>query len=79
MQKSVHLPDANTRLQAVISGHGIALLDELAQPEIEAGQMVRISDVVLEQFAYYLVPGLKQPVSPDALNFQSWVKSQTFP
>ena len=78
LQKSVHLPDANTRLQAVISGHGIALLDELAQPEIEAGQMVRISDIVLGHFAYYLVPGLKQPMSPAAANFQSWLKSQTF-
>jgi len=79
LQKSVHLPDANTRLQAVISGHGIALLDELAQQEIEAGLMVRISDIALEHFAYCLVPGLKQPVSPAASNFQSWLKSQTFP
>ena len=46
-QMSVQLPDANTRLQAVISGHGIALLDELAQSELDTGQMVRISDIAI--------------------------------
>ena len=45
--KSVHLPDANTRLQAVSSGHGIALLDELAKSEIESGQLVGVSDIFL--------------------------------
>ena len=41
LKKTVNPPDANTRLQAVISGDGIALLDELGRPEIEAGQMVK--------------------------------------
>ena len=74
----VHLPDANTRLQAVDSGHGIALLDELAKPEIESGQLVGVSDIFLEDFAYYLIPGLKQQLSASASNFQSWLESQPF-
>ena len=78
-QMSVQLPDANTRLQAVISGHGIALLDELAQPELDTGQMVRISDIAIENFAYYLVPGLRKPLSPAADSFRSWLKDQDFP
>ena len=79
LKKSVHLPDANTRLQAVISGHGIALLDELAQPEIEAGQMVRVSEIALQEFGCYMVLGLKHPLFPAASNFQNWLKSQVFP
>ena len=76
--KPVHLPDANTRLQAVISGHGIALLDELAKPEIEAGQLVEISDIFLTDFAYYLIPGLNKQISTSASDFRSWLMSQTF-
>lgn len=77
--KPVQLPDANSRLQAVISGHGIALLDELARPEFEAGQVFRVSEVFLQDFAYLLIPGMKQRLSAAASDFRSWLQSQSFP
>ena len=57
---------------------GIALLDELAKPEIESDQLVGVSVIFLEDFAYYLIPGLKQQLSASASNFQSWLRSQPF-
>lgn len=77
--KPVHLPDANSRLQAVISGHGIALQDELAKPEVEAGQLVWISELFLTDYAYCLIRGINQQLSTSASDFQNWLKSQTFP
>jgi hypothetical protein len=52
----VQLPDANNRLQAVISGNGIALLNELAKPEIDAGLLAPLSKISLEGYGYYVIP-----------------------
>ena len=62
--------------QAWMVDYGIALLDELAQPELDTGQMVRISDIAIENFANYLVPGLRKSLSPAADSFRSWLKDQ---
>ena len=61
-----------------VGANGIALLDELAKPEIETGQLEWISDVFLTKFNYYLIPGVSQQLSSSALNFQSWLKAQAF-
>ena len=76
--KPVHLPDANSRLQAVISGNGIALLDELAKPEIEAGLLTPLSDIWLEGYGYYVVPAKNQRLSAAATRLEEWLRDQPF-
>jgi len=48
------IPDPNVRVQAVIDGQGIALNDELVAPELESGQLVRLSDIELASYGYFL-------------------------
>ena len=76
--KPVHLPDANSRLQAVISGNGIALLDELAKPEINANLLAPISRIWLEGYDYYLIPSKSQRLSSAATCFEAWLRNQPF-
>ena len=76
--KPVHLPDANSRLQAVISGNGIALLDELAKPEIDAGLLKPISDIWLEGYNYYVIPAKNERLSSAATRFEEWLRDQPF-
>jgi len=45
------LPDANSRLQAVIAGNGLGVQDKFAEPEIASGHLVWISEVALTNFA----------------------------
>ena len=72
---SLTIPDSNSRVQAVIDGQGIALWDDLVFPEIEAGKLVRVSDVTLSSAGYYLVENSK-PLTTAALAFLTWLKSE---
>jgi len=74
----VQLPDANNRLQAVISGNGIALLDELAKPEIDAGLLAPLSNISLEGYGYYVIPAKDRRLSKAAARFEEWLKDQPF-
>ena len=74
----VHLPDANNRLQAVVSGNCIALLDELAKPELDADLLAPLSRIWLEGYGYYLIPSKSQRLSSAAKGFQSWLRKQSF-
>lgn len=76
--KPVQLPDANNRLEAVISGNGIALLDELAKPEIDAGLLAPLSKISLEGYGYYVIPAKDRRLSKAAVRFEEWLKNQPF-
>ena len=54
-KSSLTIPDSNSRVQAVIDGQGIALLDDLVAPEIKSGQLVELTDRKLDTSGYYLV------------------------
>ena len=72
---SLTIPDSNSRVQAVIDGQGVALWDDLVLPEIEAGKLVRVSDISLSSAGYYLVESSK-PLTSAALAFLNWLKSE---
>ena len=76
--KPLHLPDANSRLQAVISGDGVALLDDLARPEIDAGFLIPISQVALDGYGYYVIRGPNKSMSETTKRFEKWLKKQSF-
>jgi len=48
------IPDPNVRVQAVIDGQGIALNDAMVAQELEDGKLVRLSDVELTSYGYFL-------------------------
>jgi|TARA_B100001093_G_scaffold68595_1_gene58778 DNA-binding transcriptional LysR family regulator len=75
-KNSLSLPDANTRLQAVISGNGLGMQDEFAEPEIESGQLVWLSEIAISNFAYCIVIPTKGQLSPAANIFVDWMRAQ---
>jgi len=77
-KNSLSLPDANTRLQAVISGNGLGMQDEFAEPEIESGQLVWLSEIAISNFAYCIVMPTKGQLSPAANIFIDWMRAQDF-
>ena len=54
-KSSLTISDSNSRVQAVIDGQGIALLDDLVNQEIETGKLIKLTDKKLETSGYHLV------------------------
>jgi LysR family glycine cleavage system transcriptional activator len=77
-RSSLAIPDSNSRVQAVVDGQGVALWDDLVIPEIEAGTLVRVSDVWVKTSGYYVV-FQKAPLSPGAKAFLDWLWSEAGP
>ena len=77
-KNALSLPDANSRLQAVIAGNGLGMQDAFAKPEIESGQLVWLSDIAISNFAYCIVPPTKRQLSPAANIFVDWMRAQDF-
>lgn len=70
------IPDPNVRVQAVIDGQGIALNDCLVTQEIEDGKLVRLSEVELSSYGYFLVRPAsgRNATSVDA--FVQWLRQE---
>lgn len=52
--QGVSISDSNSRVQAVIDGQGIALWDHLVSPEINSGNLHYLSDILLDEYGYYI-------------------------
>ncbi len=68
------IPDPNVRVQAVIDGQGIALNDDLIEPEIQAGKLYRLSSIELKDYGYYLAYPAAIVTNPDAEVFADWLR-----
>ena len=53
-QDSLVIEDPNVRVQTLIDGQGLALNDRLVAAELESGQLIRVSEVALESYGYFL-------------------------
>ncbi|MEM7236849.1 MAG: LysR substrate-binding domain-containing protein [Pseudomonadota bacterium] len=71
---SLTIPDPNVRVQAVIDGQGIAINDDLVEPEIDAGTLVRISDVELAEYGYHLAIPVGAQGNPDVTILVDWLR-----
>jgi len=49
------MPDPNVRVQAVIDGQGVALMDPMIEKELSDGQLFRLSELELGSYGYFLV------------------------
>ncbi|MEH6547459.1 MAG: LysR substrate-binding domain-containing protein [Sneathiella sp.] len=70
------IPDPNVRVQAVIDGQGIALNDELVTRELEGGQLVRLSDIELVSYGYFLARPRITNHAESADAFIHWIQRQ---
>ena len=52
---SLSIADSNTRVQTFIDGQVLGLLDHLVAPEISAGQLVKVSNIALDDSGYTIV------------------------
>jgi len=70
------IPDPNVRVQAVIDGQGIALMDDLVSDELERGKLYRLSDTELPDYGYFLVRPQRSVVTGSVRLFSDWLQSQ---
>lgn len=70
------VPDPNVRVQAVIDGQGIALMDELISEEIKKGRLVRLSDFDLANYGYFLALPARSACPKAAQIFVEWMSHQ---
>jgi len=67
------VPDPNVRVQAVINGQGIALMDDLVGDELVADKLHRLSDIALPDYGYFIVRPDRAAVSEPAMVFSDWL------
>ncbi|SLN31688.1 Glycine cleavage system transcriptional activator [Roseovarius albus] len=72
-QDALIVPDPNVRVQAVIDGQGIALNDDLVAQEVENGKLVRLSDVELAQYGYFLAIPPQRRKKRSVTAFVEWI------
>ena len=66
--------EGNLVLQAVLRGHGVALVDSfLAAEDIAAGRLVQPFDLSIRHGAYWLVARSFKRLSPEARAFRDWL------
>ena len=70
------VPDPNVRVQSVIDGQGIALMDNMVSKEIEERTLFRLSNVELSDYGYFLVQSRRNLSSDTASVFSKWVRDQ---
>ncbi len=71
------VPDPNVRVQAVIDGQGIALMDDLVSAELEAQLLFRSSDIELPDYGYFLVQPNGTVVTDAVASFSAWLRTQS--
>ncbi len=67
------IPDPNVRVQAVIDGQGVALNDALVSTELQTGQLVRISEIELDAYGYFLAYPDNAFENPGLEAFHDWI------
>lgn len=70
------VPDPNVRVQAVVDGQGIALMDDLVQDELAAGKLFRLSKTELSSYGYFIVQPSHAVETEPARIFSDWLLSQ---
>ncbi len=70
------IPDPNVRVQAVIDGQGVALYDALVADEMESGRLLKISEVELSDYGYFLAYPKGALVNPSLRAFRDWILSE---
>lgn len=66
--------DPNVRVQAVVNGQGIALMDDLAEPELGDGRIVRLSEQELPDYGYFIVLPFGAKHTQAARDFTDWLQ-----
>ena len=70
------IPDPNVRVQAVIDGQGVALMDDLVASELDAAKLFRLSGVVLADYGYFIFRSDGVAESEQIRVFAEWLQAQ---
>lgn len=70
------IPDPNVRVQSVINGQGIALMDSLVASELESGALFRLSSYQLASYGYYLAIPHAGDTNENVDVFVDWLLQQ---
>ena len=70
------IPDPNVRVQAVINGQGIALMDDFVIDELNQGKLHRLSQIELSDYGYFIVSPERAIISEAATFFIDWLYEQ---
>ncbi|MEX0302384.1 MAG: LysR substrate-binding domain-containing protein, partial [Leisingera sp.] len=70
------IPDPNVRVQAVIDGQGIALMDALVERELEEGKLFRLSPHALQDYGYFLARPRQSRAQKSVEAFTGWLQGQ---
>ncbi|MDP6765059.1 MAG: LysR substrate-binding domain-containing protein [SAR324 cluster bacterium] len=68
------IPDPNVRVQAVIDGQGIALMDSLIQRELDEKLLFRLSDQELSEYGYFIARPRPNESAESIEAFVEWLR-----
>lgn len=70
------IPDPNVRVQAVIDGQGIALMDGMIAQELDEGKLYRLSGHALHSYGYFLARPHRGQNHESVEAFMGWLHDQ---
>lgn len=70
------IPDPNVRVQAVIDGQGIALMDSLIDRELHEQKLYHLSDQALADYGYFIARPRRDKVQNSVKAFVDWIRTQ---
>ena len=63
-------------IEAVVAGQGLGICsDVLVEPELTRGALVRVSDIILPGYGFYIVRRTGHPKQPSIRAFAAWARS----
>lgn len=75
-EDSLIIPDPNVRVQAVIDGQGLALMDDFISDELTRNQLFRLSDATLANYGYFVALPKKDIDKINIRAFIAWLQSE---
>ena len=73
---SLRFEEENHSIEAAIAGQGLAICsDVLVGPELASGKLIRLSEIALPGYGFYIVHRPKHPKATSITTFSRWAQS----
>ena len=75
IHSALTIPDSNSRVQAVIDGHGLALWDDLVAPEYQDGKLKALTKMHLRISGYFIIFP-ERSMTDRTADFVAWIRTE---
>ena len=75
-ERDVIISDPNVRVEAVINNQGMAINDELVNPELNNKQLYRVTSLSMDEYGYFLAFNEASEMNGSVSAFRNWILNE---